>query len=128
MGHDMHKLMVMNNRIQSQMQQNLDLNMFAKSHEEEFDNEAAIVHTVLTDSEVSNCPICPNQLFTPLLQENKLIKDIVNQSRGSLLLELQQRSIEFDSMLEKHQNIRNLLSNESVKPWGLVVESATKNL
>ncbi|GJR22807.1 UvrD-like helicase, ATP-binding domain, P-loop containing nucleoside triphosphate hydrolase [Tanacetum coccineum] len=37
------------------------------------------------------------------------IKDIVTQSKGSLLLELQQRSIEFDSILEKHQNIRSTL-------------------
>ncbi|KAI7728830.1 hypothetical protein M8C21_023809 [Ambrosia artemisiifolia] len=37
------------------------------------------------------------------------IKDIVNQSKGSLLLELQQRSIEFDSIIEKHQNLRSAL-------------------
>lgn len=34
------------------------------------------------------------------------IKEIVNQSKGSLLLELQQRSIEFNSIIDKHQNIR----------------------
>ncbi|KAJ0446923.1 putative adaptor protein complex AP-1, gamma subunit [Helianthus annuus] len=37
------------------------------------------------------------------------IKNIVTQSKGSLLLELQQRSIEFDSIIEKHQNIRSAL-------------------
>ncbi|XP_076928162.1 AP-1 complex subunit gamma-2-like isoform X2 [Bidens hawaiensis] len=37
------------------------------------------------------------------------IKEIVNQSKGSLLLELQQRSIEFDSIIEKHQNLRSAL-------------------
>ncbi|XP_024994133.1 AP-1 complex subunit gamma-2-like isoform X2 [Cynara cardunculus var. scolymus] len=37
------------------------------------------------------------------------IKDIITQSKGSLLLELQQRSIEFDSIIEKHQNIRSAL-------------------
>ncbi|KAK1437818.1 hypothetical protein QVD17_03616 [Tagetes erecta] len=37
------------------------------------------------------------------------IKDVVTQSKGSLLLELQQRSIEFDSIIEKHQNIRSAL-------------------
>ncbi|XP_071692165.1 AP-1 complex subunit gamma-2-like isoform X2 [Rutidosis leptorrhynchoides] len=37
------------------------------------------------------------------------IKDIVTQTKGSLLLELQQRSIEFDSIIEKHQNIRSAL-------------------
>ncbi|KAK9052101.1 hypothetical protein SSX86_028729 [Deinandra increscens subsp. villosa] len=37
------------------------------------------------------------------------IKDIVTQSKGSLLLELQQRSIEIDSIIVKHQNIRSAL-------------------
>nr|XP_043624267.1 AP-1 complex subunit gamma-2-like [Erigeron canadensis]XP_043624268.1 AP-1 complex subunit gamma-2-like [Erigeron canadensis] len=37
------------------------------------------------------------------------IKDIVTQSKGSLLLELQQRSIEFDSIIAKHQNLRSAL-------------------
>lgn len=37
------------------------------------------------------------------------IKDIVVQNKGSLVLELQQRSIEFNSIIEKHQNIRSLL-------------------
>lgn len=31
---------------------------------------------------------------------------MVVQSKGSLLLELQQRSTKFDSIIEKHQNIR----------------------
>ncbi|KAI3502413.1 hypothetical protein L1887_30467 [Cichorium endivia] len=37
------------------------------------------------------------------------IKDMVTESKGSLLLELQQRSIEFDSIIAKHQNIRSTL-------------------
>ncbi|PSS13577.1 AP-1 complex subunit gamma-2 like [Actinidia chinensis var. chinensis] len=37
------------------------------------------------------------------------IKDIIIQYKGSLVLELQQRSIEFNSIIEKHQNIRSLL-------------------
>ncbi|XP_059648987.1 AP-1 complex subunit gamma-2-like isoform X2 [Cornus florida] len=37
------------------------------------------------------------------------IKDIIVQSKGSLVLELQQRSIEFNSIIEKHQNIRSQL-------------------
>ncbi|XVE85029.1 hypothetical protein DITRI_Ditri17bG0059700 [Diplodiscus trichospermus] len=37
------------------------------------------------------------------------IKDIIVQNKGSLLLELQQRSIEFNSILQKHQNIRSAL-------------------
>ncbi|KAI8022036.1 AP-1 complex subunit gamma-2 [Camellia lanceoleosa] len=37
------------------------------------------------------------------------IKDIIVQYKGSLVLELQQRSIEFNSVIQKHQNIRSLL-------------------
>ncbi|CAO2816563.1 unnamed protein product [Amaranthus hypochondriacus] len=37
------------------------------------------------------------------------IKDIVVQYKGSLLLELQQRALEFNSIIEKHQNIRSTL-------------------
>ncbi|GAV80825.1 LOW QUALITY PROTEIN: Adaptin_N domain-containing protein/Alpha_adaptinC2 domain-containing protein, partial [Cephalotus follicularis] len=37
------------------------------------------------------------------------IKDIIVQHRGNLVLELQQRSIEFNSIIEKHQNIRSAL-------------------
>ncbi|GKA41522.1 F-box/LRR-repeat protein 25-like protein [Tanacetum coccineum] len=35
------------------------MTIFSSQDEEEFGNEAAIVHAVLTDSEVSDCPICP---------------------------------------------------------------------
>lgn len=37
------------------------------------------------------------------------IRDIIIQNKGSLVLELQQRSIEFNSIVEKHQNIRSAL-------------------
>uniref|UniRef100_A0A5B6Z6S4 AP-1 complex subunit gamma n=1 Tax=Davidia involucrata TaxID=16924 RepID=A0A5B6Z6S4_DAVIN len=37
------------------------------------------------------------------------IKDIIVHCKGSLVLELQQRSIEFNSIIEKHQNIRSAL-------------------
>ncbi|XP_006483813.1 AP-1 complex subunit gamma-2-like [Citrus sinensis] len=37
------------------------------------------------------------------------IRDIIVQNKGSLVLELQQRSIEFNSIVEKHQNIRSTL-------------------
>ncbi|XP_030520887.1 AP-1 complex subunit gamma-2-like [Rhodamnia argentea] len=37
------------------------------------------------------------------------IRDILVQQKGSLVLELQQRSIEFNSILEKHRNIRSAL-------------------
>ncbi|KAH8485016.1 hypothetical protein H0E87_026694 [Populus deltoides] len=37
------------------------------------------------------------------------IKDIIVQHKGSFVLELQQRSLEFNSIIEKHQNIRSAL-------------------
>ncbi|KAF7809272.1 AP-1 complex subunit gamma-2-like isoform X1 [Senna tora] len=37
------------------------------------------------------------------------IKDIVVQYKGNLMLELQQRSLEFNSIIAKHQNIRSAL-------------------
>ncbi|CAI9092868.1 OLC1v1028213C3 [Oldenlandia corymbosa var. corymbosa] len=37
------------------------------------------------------------------------INDIVNQYKGSLVLELQQRAIEFSSVVDKHKNIRSTL-------------------
>ncbi|KAF5741055.1 AP-1 complex subunit gamma-2-like isoform X2 [Tripterygium wilfordii] len=37
------------------------------------------------------------------------IKDIIVQCKGSLVLELQQRSIEFNSIIERHQNITSTL-------------------
>ncbi|XP_075657959.1 AP-1 complex subunit gamma-2-like [Castanea sativa] len=37
------------------------------------------------------------------------IRDIIVQNRGNLVLELQQRSIEFNSIIQKHQNIRSAL-------------------
>ncbi|KAJ8451657.1 hypothetical protein Cgig2_018291 [Carnegiea gigantea] len=42
--------------------------------------------------------------FPPCSQR---IKDIIVQYKGSLLLELQQRAIEFNSIIEKHQHIRS---------------------
>lgn len=43
-------------------------------------------------------------LFLPL--PCRRIRDIIVQQKGSLVLELQQRSIEFNSILDKHRNIR----------------------
>ncbi|XP_057948893.1 AP-1 complex subunit gamma-2-like isoform X2 [Malania oleifera] len=37
------------------------------------------------------------------------ITDIIVQQKGNLVLELQQRSIEFNRIIEKHQNIRSVL-------------------
>ncbi|CAM8878488.1 unnamed protein product [Rhodiola kirilowii] len=49
------------------------------------------------------------KLFGRFPSHSKRIKDIIVQCKGSLLLELQQRAIEFDSIIEKHQNIRSAL-------------------
>lgn len=34
------------------------------------------------------------------------VKSIIGQNKGSFVLELQQRSMEFSSVIQKHQNIR----------------------
>ncbi|XP_052184835.1 AP-1 complex subunit gamma-2-like [Diospyros lotus] len=40
---------------------------------------------------------------------SRRIKDIIIQYKGDLMLELQQRALEFNSIIEKHQNIRSSL-------------------
>ncbi|KAJ8773799.1 hypothetical protein K2173_008262 [Erythroxylum novogranatense] len=40
---------------------------------------------------------------------SQTVKDIISQYKGNLVLELQQRSLEFSSIVEKHQNIRSTL-------------------
>ncbi|KAF5191561.1 Ap-1 complex subunit gamma-1 [Thalictrum thalictroides] len=40
---------------------------------------------------------------------SKRISDIIIEHKGSFVLELQQRSIEFNSIIDKHQNIRSTL-------------------
>ena len=44
------------------------MTIFSSKDEDEFDNEAEIVHTVLTDNEVYDYSICSNQLLAPLFQ------------------------------------------------------------
>ncbi|XP_077237790.1 AP-1 complex subunit gamma-2-like [Tasmannia lanceolata] len=44
--------------------------------------------------------------FPPCSQR---IREIITQQKGSLVLELQQRSIEFNSIIQKHQNIKPAL-------------------
>ncbi|XP_020110400.1 AP-1 complex subunit gamma-2 [Ananas comosus] len=44
--------------------------------------------------------------FTPTSER---IKEIVTQHKGSVALELQQRSIEFNSIIQRHQNIKSSL-------------------
>ncbi|XP_071736458.1 AP-1 complex subunit gamma-2-like isoform X2 [Rutidosis leptorrhynchoides] len=55
------------------------------------------------------CLIALLKLSSRFPSLSQRIKNIVTQSKGSLLLELQQRSIEFDSIIEKHQNLRSAL-------------------
>ncbi|KAJ9563817.1 hypothetical protein OSB04_008977 [Centaurea solstitialis] len=55
------------------------------------------------------CLIALLKLSSRFPSLSQRIKDIVTPSKGSLLLELQQRSIEFDSIIEKHQNLRSAL-------------------
>ncbi|XP_076918393.1 AP-1 complex subunit gamma-2-like [Bidens hawaiensis] len=57
----------------------------------------------------SMCLVALLKLSSRFPSCSQRIKDIVNQSKGSLLLELQQRSIEFESIIQKHQNIRSAL-------------------
>ncbi|GKB28959.1 adaptor protein complex AP-1, gamma subunit [Tanacetum coccineum] len=57
----------------------------------------------------SMCLIALLKLSSRFPSCSQRIKEIVNQSKGSLLLELQQRSIEFNSIIGKHQNIRSAL-------------------
>ncbi|KAF9606942.1 hypothetical protein IFM89_030240 [Coptis chinensis] len=40
---------------------------------------------------------------------SKRVKDIIIEYKGSFVLELQQRSMEFNSIIDKHQNIRSAL-------------------
>ena len=42
------------------------------------------------------------------------VKDIIVQHKGSLVLELQQRSLEFNSIIEKHENIKYVKKNFTV--------------
>ncbi|KAK1365772.1 AP-1 complex subunit gamma [Heracleum sosnowskyi] len=55
------------------------------------------------------CLVALLKLSCRFPSSSQRIQDIIAQNKGSLLLELQQRSIEFDSILQKHQNIRSAL-------------------
>ncbi|KAI3714209.1 hypothetical protein L1987_72805 [Smallanthus sonchifolius] len=71
--------------------------------------ETAIKHHSSDLTTRAMCLIALLKLSSRFPSCSQRIKDIVTQSKGSLLLELQQRSIEFDSIIEKHQNIRSAL-------------------
>ncbi|KAJ0638194.1 putative adaptor protein complex AP-1, gamma subunit [Helianthus annuus] len=57
----------------------------------------------------SMCLVALLKLSSRFPSCSQRIKDIVTQFKGSHLLELQQRSLEFDSIIEKHQNLRSAL-------------------
>lgn len=55
------------------------------------------------------CLIALLKLSSRFLACSQRVKDIIAQYKGNLVLELQQRSIEFNSIIEKNQNIRSTL-------------------
>ncbi|KAL8196542.1 hypothetical protein R6Q57_024837 [Mikania cordata] len=71
--------------------------------------ENAIKHHMSDLTTRAMCLVALLKLSSRFPSCSQRIKDIVAQSKGSLLLELQQRSIEIDSIIEKHQNIRSAL-------------------
>lgn len=71
--------------------------------------EAAIKQHTSDLTTRAMCLMALLKLSSRFPSSSQRIKDIVNQSKGSLLLELQQRSIEFDSIIGKHQNLRSAL-------------------
>ncbi|KAK9675683.1 hypothetical protein RND81_11G023400 [Saponaria officinalis] len=54
----------------------------------------------------SMCLIALLKLSSRFPACSRRVKEILTQYKGSLLLELQQRAVEFNSIIEKHQNIR----------------------
>ncbi|KAF5945337.1 hypothetical protein HYC85_015565 [Camellia sinensis] len=65
--------------------------------------------TVTESDAVDVIEIAIKRHISDLTTQAMRIKDIIVQYKGSLVLELQQRSIEFNSVIQKHQNIRSLL-------------------
>ncbi|GAB2297329.1 hypothetical protein Dimus_031439 [Dionaea muscipula] len=71
--------------------------------------EGAIKHHNSDLTTRAMCLIALLKLSSRFPACSQRIKEIIAQCKGSLLLELQQRSIEFNSIIEKHQNIRSTL-------------------
>jgi AP-1 complex subunit gamma-1 len=71
--------------------------------------ENAIKHHTTDLATRAMCLIALLKLSSRFPSCSQRIKDIMVQNKGSLVLELQQRSIEFNSIIEKHQNIRSTL-------------------
>ncbi|KAJ9554535.1 hypothetical protein OSB04_018580 [Centaurea solstitialis] len=71
--------------------------------------ESAMKHHLLDLTTRAMCLIALLKLSSRFPECSQRIKEIIAQSKGSLLLELQQRSVEFNSIIQKHQNIRSAL-------------------
>ncbi|KAJ0095270.1 hypothetical protein Patl1_16187 [Pistacia atlantica] len=71
--------------------------------------ESAIKHHNLDLTTKAMAMIALLKLSSRFPSCSKRIRDTIIQLKGSLVLELQQRSIEFNSILDKHQNIRSAL-------------------
>ncbi|TVU12390.1 hypothetical protein EJB05_46031 [Eragrostis curvula] len=55
------------------------------------------------------CLVCLLKLSSRFPPTSERIKEIVEQNKGNTVLELQQRSIEFSSILQRHQSIKSSL-------------------
>ncbi|KAL8157124.1 AP-1 complex subunit gamma-2-like [Apium graveolens] len=71
--------------------------------------ETAIKHHTSDLTTRAMCLIALLKLSCRFPSCSERIQDIIVQNKGSLVLELQQRSIEFNSIIQKHQNIRSAL-------------------
>ncbi|KAL8532638.1 hypothetical protein ACS0TY_009011 [Phlomoides rotata] len=71
--------------------------------------ETAIGHHSSDLTTRSMCLVSLLKLSSRFPSCSKRINDIIHQYKGSLVLELQQRALEFNSIIEKHENIRSSL-------------------
>ncbi|XAR48051.1 hypothetical protein NMG60_11030752 [Bertholletia excelsa] len=71
--------------------------------------EVAIKHHTSDLTTRAMCLIALLKLSSRFSACSQRIKEIIVQYKGSLVLELQQRALEFNSVIEKHQNIRSTL-------------------
>ncbi|KVI05604.1 hypothetical protein Ccrd_016040 [Cynara cardunculus var. scolymus] len=71
--------------------------------------EIAIKNHSLNLTTRAMCLIALLKLSSRFPSCSQRIKEIIAQYKGSLLLELQQRSVEFNSIIGKHKNIRSAL-------------------
>ncbi|KAL8550469.1 hypothetical protein ACS0TY_009050 [Phlomoides rotata] len=71
--------------------------------------ETAIGHHSSDLTTRSMCLVSLLKLSSRFPSCSKRINDIIHQYKGSLVLELQQRALEFNSIIEKHEKIRSSL-------------------